>query len=259
MKIKAIPMLLLFLINACNSDGYIVQGDIATKAKADSVTCSEYKINYPAATDGYYQLNLDLDESTPLQEAYCDFSGGWTTVFSLDSTVADLEALGDTTPISATFYSDPVKGIGWGEPVVTGGNNPIPTQLSCFKLSKVKGIKEIKATFTWDGAGGTSFGYLFMGNQIDISRYSAWGDFYPIHAEEGFANTINAWGNRNRLTMIKPAPTADVVVADWNGNSAGKFETAEGTYTSDGNLEICMGTESGYGYDRRFMTSLSFK
>jgi hypothetical protein len=236
----------------------------------DPMSCADQKRNFPNSQDGYFLMDLDQDPSTPLQEAYCDFTSGWTRVITKDSLLSELEQYGDVSAIQSTFYTDVDKGIGWGGLGVSGTDNPMPFEMPCLKLSRVKGIKELKVTVTWDGIGnpGTGnyfYGYMYIDNVVDPSRYSTRAEYKSIFYEEGFLDSINAWGRwagvqgRNQVTLIRAAPTPDVVVQNYNGNSTGKSATAEGPYVSNGNLQICMGNETRLHYDRRFLTELWFK
>lgn len=229
----------------------------------DARSCADYKLRFPNATDGEYDLDLDADESTPLQRVSCDFTDGWTKIMSLESSISDLDELGDTSEISASFYTDPVLGIGWGVQVDTGGANPTPYQIPCFKLTKVKYISAIKIKVTWDGISG--LGYMYITNRIDPSRYTDRTTYNAIFHEEGFLEVINAWAGwggalgQQMVIQYKQAPEADVTVAHFPNNSRGNFTTTSGTYTSNGDLEICMGSELAGTYDRRFITEMSFK
>lgn len=257
MKVSIVIVSSLFLAS-CNSVDF--------KPEAvhipDSDNCVQYLANNPAAVDGTYQLNLDGDATTALQTAYCDFTGGgWTTIMSPQSTILDLEDIGDTSDISASFSSDPVKGLAWQDSINTGGNNPTAALLACFVMTKVKNISRVKAKVSWASTP-NAIGFFFMGNKIDVNRYANWTEYYAIHSEEGFASTWNSWTGSNgssRVTQHFVSPTVDPFT-NYNGAaSIGVIHTVEGDYTSNGNLEICMGGELPYNYDARYITELSFK
>lgn len=112
---------LLFFLTSCN-EFYNVKDIVAVPEK---MSCLEHLNSNPALPNGQYDINHDRDESTQMISVYCDMSGGgWTRIIKdSTTTVNDLALFGDTTDIASTFYSDPVKGIGWGEPVATGGSN----------------------------------------------------------------------------------------------------------------------------------------
>lgn len=245
MKISClIPLCCLLFLTSCNEFYGMKNAAIPEK-----LSCLEHLNENPALINGQYNINHDRDESTPMISVYCDMTGGgWTRIIKdSTTTVSDLAIFGDTTDIADTFYSDPLKGIGWGESVVTGGANADCGFAPKLAMHRLWNYQEIKFVISGDfhavGGAENSAGYLYISNNLTSHSY--------------IATFLDAW-----LAEASGSNHLDVggtVVHDRIQTTGDLIDFAFTIPTPGNQLEVCMSGEAPYDYSKRYIHAMWIK
>jgi hypothetical protein len=176
-------------------------------------------------------------------------AGGWTQIIKDSTTTTnDLELFGDTSEIISTFYSDAGMGIGWGEPVVTGGQNADCMYSSKFVMNKLWDYQEIKfevsGEYQLSSSPNNSYGYLYISNNLSDSSSK-------------IAEFIDAWEvdtlGANRVVVN------GTIVRDTNSSTTDLIGYPFNITASGNKLQLCMGGEIPGTYNKRYIKSMWIK
>lgn len=239
-----ITLATLLLLASCQPENFNVD------VLVPKVSCLDHLTSKPGLANGYYQINHDVDDSTPLISVYCDMTGGgWTRIIKDNTTtVNDLALFGDTSEIEATFYSHPTMGIGWGEPVVTGGSNADCRFTDKFIMNNLWTYAEIKFSVSGEylspSSPDLSYGYMYINN--NFSDPASW-----------IANNIDAWtadaSGSNSITVNGIQVRAGT-------ESSADLINYSFTVPANGNqLQVCLGGELPGAYTKRYLNAMWIK
>jgi hypothetical protein len=188
--------------------------------------------------DGWYCIDPDGAGGAEPFNAFCDMTtdgGGWTRIIK-DSTTTpfDLSYFGDNVNIAPTFYSDSVKGIGWG------------TNDQLYKEFQIKDLPFNQYKVTVSGAYDTPAGGL--GSLLfddDSQNGKLWND--PTVGANSFY-LQDAWtdpASKQELWVVGSVPLVvdDILNQTYTVSAYSPYITMTG-YTSS------------YPYTRRYINSL---
>lgn len=175
--------------------------------------------------------------------------GGWTRIIKDNSTtVNDLALFGNTDEINSSFYSDPVMGIGWGEVNTTGGANADCRFAQKFVMERLWNYTEIKmevsATFGVVSDPDNSAGYMYISNNFSnaTSHIAAFNDGWLSEASGSNSVTVNG-----------------VVIRSQNASFADLIAYPFTIPTSGNKLQVCLGGEDPFAYNKRYINSMWIK
>lgn len=234
----------LLLLASCQPENFEIEFFVP------KVSCLEHLTSKPSAANGFYQINHDVDDSTPLISVYCDMTGGGWTRIVKDSTttVNDLALFGDTAEIVATFYTDPTMGIGWGEPVVTGGSNADCRFTDKFIMDKLWTYSELKFSVSGEylspSSPDLSYGYMYVNN--NFSDLTTW-----------IANSIDAW--TADASGSNSVSVNGVEIRAQNASSADMINYTFTVPATGNQLQVCIGGEIPGAYTKRYINSMWIK
>lgn len=234
----------LLLLASCQAENFNIDLFVP------KVSCLEHLTSKPSSGNGFYQINHDLNDSTPLISVYCDMTGGGWTRIVKDSTttVNEMALFGDTSEISSSFYSDATKGIGWGESVVTGGSNADCQYSSKFVMNSLWDYSEIKFTVSGDYSNPSdpdnSYGYMYVNN--DFTDLSSW-----------IAVTVDAW--TADATGSNAVAVNGVEIRNRNASATDMIAYTFTVPATGNKLQVCMGGELPASYTKRYINDMWIK
>lgn len=234
----------LLLLSSCQPENFNIDLFVP------KVSCLEHLTSKPGSANGFYQINHDVDDSTPVISVYCDMTGGGWTRIVKDSTttVNDLALFGETDEIASSFYSDPIKGIGWGESVATGGDNADCRYASKFVMNNLWSYSEIKFTVSGDYSNPSdpdnSYGYMYVNN--DFSDLTSW-----------IAVTVDAW--TADATGSNAVAVNGVEIRGRNASATDMISYSFTVPATGNKLQVCMSGELPASYTKRYINAMWIK